>query len=122
MTTSVSIVGRAQFMAGIVQLASVNTTGLGKLLGYFNSIFGGGAMIYTFLIDTLNGTLAQKLSELVLYAQMSALGSGLIGLLLFISSTSGSTPTVYTSLAKLVNYYADLVALVFGTLHTLTYF
>ena len=61
MTTSVSIVGRAQFMAGIVQLASVNTTGLGKLLGYFNSIFGGGAMIYTFLIDTLNGTLAQKL-------------------------------------------------------------
>ena len=52
---------------------------------------------------------------------MSALGTGLVDFLLFISSKSSNTPTVYTKLAKLVNYYAISVALVFGTLHTLIY-
>ncbi len=53
---------------------------------------------------------------------MSALGSGFIGLILFLSSTTGTTPTVYSTLAKIVVYYAEIAALVFGTLHTLTYF
>ena len=53
---------------------------------------------------------------------MSALGSGFIGLILFLTSTTGTTPTVYSTLAKIVIYYAEIVALVFGTLHTLSYF
>ena len=53
---------------------------------------------------------------------MSALGSGLISLTLFEISKGGKTPTIYSSLAKIVIYYAEIVALIFGTLHTLTYF
>ena len=53
---------------------------------------------------------------------MSALGSGLISLALFEISKGGQTPTIYSTLAKIVVYYAEFAALVFGTFHTLTYF
>ena len=53
---------------------------------------------------------------------MSALGSSLIGLILFLASKSGLTPTVYSKIAKGVIYYAEILGLIFGTLHTLAYF
>ncbi len=53
---------------------------------------------------------------------MSALGSSLIGLILFLASKSGLTPTVYSKLAKGVVFYAEIVGLIFGTIHTLAFF
>ena len=87
-----------------------------------NSVFGGIAIIYNFLAQNFNNTIAQTLEDLSVFAKMSALGSGLISLALFEISKGGQTPTIYSSLAKIVIYYAEIVALVFGTLHTLTYF
>ena len=68
LATSISTVGRAQLLAGIVTLASVETTSLSRLSGYLNSVFGGAAVLYDFLRETLDGALAEKLQTLVAYA------------------------------------------------------
>ncbi len=119
--TSISTVGRAQFMAGIVNLAYFDPNGLSQATGYLNAIFGGAAILYDLMMNTMSGSLAVTLQEWEIYAQMSALGSGLIGLLLFLSSMAGTEPASYSQLTKLVNFYADSVALLFGTLHVLVY-
>ena len=86
LATSMTTVGRAQFLAGIVILATVQGNNVSKLAGYANSVFGGIAIIYNFLTQNFNKTIAQTLEDLSIFAKMSALGSGLISLTLFENS------------------------------------
>ena len=61
MATSLATVGRAQFLTGIVTLASIDTNTTSSFLGYFNSILGGAAILYDFLQQSVSGALAEKL-------------------------------------------------------------
>ena len=57
--SSLTVVGRAQILSGIVALTNYNeTTGVTKLMGYINLIFGAIAVIYDFSMTVLSVTLA----------------------------------------------------------------
>jgi hypothetical protein len=142
MSTSATTVGRAQLMAGILWLAAYQTNFSSKAFGYINTLSGSVALLYVFLLENLNVALAEKLNEFEVYLRVSALGSGILSLIFFQASMAGTAepevvavlrqelvesatstePAVYSNIAKTVAYYSIGVSLLFGTLHTLTFF
>ena len=54
-------VGRAQFLAGLLILATVQDDSTSLAGGYVNSVAGGLAIIYDFVMDIFKGSLSYTL-------------------------------------------------------------